>query len=96
MVAGRQPASGRGVSQFFGNSLGEGRDCSLIIIKVELTNLLICTLSQGREGKDVSVGELATRIRRLQPEAGYKHRRGKSHKGNRHGQGSREKESHPY
>ena len=31
---------------------------------------------QGRDGKDVSVGELTTRIRRLQPEHGHKHRRG--------------------
>merc|ERR1711981_1065333 len=41
VVAGRQPASGRG----------------------------------GREGKDVAGGELANRIRRLQPETGFKHRR---------------------
>ena len=47
------------------------------ILKIKfLTNLIFEPSLQGRDGKDVSVGELTTRIRRLQPEHGHKHRRG--------------------
>lgn len=49
----------------------------LQILKIKfLTNLIFEPSLQGRDGKDVSVGELTTRIRRLQPEHGHKHRRG--------------------